>query len=512
MRDSVRTLSWLVLWGVLGSGCGAPDPVPSPVPHDVEMVKAVDLLEHGDAAGAIPLLVHVVEQVPSNSVAWINLGSAYALAGESPPALAAFAQAATLDRADTRALELAAQLEMKAGHWREARVLLDQANRREGYSPRILTSMGVVEYRAGNLDMAEAFLSQALQADEHYGAALYNAGVVQRDGRKDMARAAAYFEGYLAQAGQDDTRAADLQAFVAQHGVAPKAPTAAAPVPIAVPTPVPVAVPTVAVTAPPASVAKALALSKASIDRKAYEEALVTLKQAIEKSEDPDLLWRLAEVYGVHLGMSSKAAATYKRFAAAYPDDARVALIPGPVPAAPVKAKPSASQAPTVASAETGAELWTQALAAHRRNESARALVLYKQAVAKDPTLFGAWHNLGLVAKTEGDLATAQQAFEKALALRPDWSDARFMLAVVLHERGDDDHAAELLDELLIGSANHVKAHYLLAVIHAKANSRGLARTHFEHVRRLDGDGEFGLQARDWLKENERTSPPQPKR
>jgi hypothetical protein len=37
-----------------------------------------------------------------------------------------------------------------------------------------------------------------------------------------------------------------------------------------------------------------------------------------------------------------------------------------------------------------------------------------------------------------------------------------------------------------------------------------MARTHFEHVLRLDGTGEFGQQAREWLNENTRKPPPAP--
>ena len=45
----------MLLGVVLGGGCGAPEPVPTLPPHEAEMVKAVDLLEHGDAAGAQPV-------------------------------------------------------------------------------------------------------------------------------------------------------------------------------------------------------------------------------------------------------------------------------------------------------------------------------------------------------------------------------------------------------------------------------------------------------------------------
>ena len=80
----------------------------------------------------------------------------------------------------------------------------------------------------------------------------------------------------------------------------------------------------------------------------------------------------------------------------------------------------------------------------------------------------------------------------------------------MVHKRGDDKRATALLDQVLAKQPRHARANYLLAIIYANAGRRGMARTHFEHVLRLDGNGEFGQQARDWLKKNERKPPPMP--
>ena len=187
-----------------------------------------------------------------------------------------------------------------------------------------------------------------------------------------------------------------------------------------------------------------------------FDEALIGLKAALEKGDDPDLLWQLAEVYGTHLGLTSKAEAVRQRFAAAYPDDPRVKRVAVEPESARVPVEPAEPSADAPSVERTAKELWTRALAAHRQGDTARAMVLYKAAVDNDPSLFGAWHNLGLAAKTEGDLEVAQHAFEQALTLREGWPDSLFMLAVVLHVRGDDDAATELLDRVLVKETNHV--------------------------------------------------------
>ncbi len=437
---------WAFLWmggiAIFLTGCGAPEPEIPPDPDEVDLAEAVRLLDGGKAEEALPLLTAVVARVPTNAAVQVNLGVAYEQVGQPTAAIAAYREAAALAPEDARPLELAARLEVEAGDWDSARRLLDRANRREAYSPRILTAMGVVEYRAGNLDLAEAFFEEAMEADDSALSAIYNAAVLQRDGRKDMERAVGFFEVFIEHAPEDDPRLADVRAFVASHRIAPK---------------------------PPAAEAK--------------DESTAAPAQPAVPEQKP----------------LPRGAAP----APATPESPAAAAVPAKPEGAQKKEKPLENPANM---------LWVRALNAHHQGELARAVELYKAALEQDPELFGAWYNLGLVSKAEGDLALAETAFAKALALRPTWVDARFMLGVVVHKRGDDARATELLDQVLEAQPRHVKANYLLAVIYANSGRRGMARTHFEHVLRLDGNGEFGRQAREWLKKNERQSPPMPTR
>jgi Flp pilus assembly protein TadD len=58
----------------------------------------------------------------------------------------------------------------------------------------------------------------------------------------------------------------------------------------------------------------------------------------------------------------------------------------------------------------------------------------------------GAWNNLGVYLRdTRSDLAGAQAAFQKALALRPDYYSALFNMAVLARARGDEKAAQDWL-------------------------------------------------------------------
>lgn len=517
----------LLLIGVclgLAGGCGSPEPAPEPSPLGDELTAAVGLIESGANDAAVTRLEAIVAQAPSNAVAFINLGVAHVQAGHTNKALVAYANAAALDPQNAQPLELAARIYMQAGDWNAARRVLDHANRRDAYSPRILTTLGVVEYRAGDLDAAEAFFEAARQADDTYSSALYNAGVLQRDGRKNIERAAACFEAYLEQAPPDDPRRLAVRTFVASRRAGPAieepSPRDDEPECADVPAPAPgPANPPAPVPATPSHVVAALEEAAQAVEAESFDVALITLKQAMARGRHPDLQWRLAALYERQLVMPAKAAAAYQAFAEAYPDDARTKQIPAREPSVsspdehPDEVPTTQASLPdTPASVVDTAvnRLWTRALNAHHRTATGEAMVLYKAILDHNPEHFGAWHNLGLVARKEGALDTAQQAFEKALFLRPDWPDSRFMLAVVRHEQGDDDQASALLDALLAARPRHVRAHYLLAVIYANAGRRGMARTHYKHVVRMASDGPFKQDALDWLSANARKPPPRP--
>jgi predicted AlkP superfamily phosphohydrolase/phosphomutase/tetratricopeptide (TPR) repeat protein len=102
----------------------------------------------------------------------------------------------------------------------------------------------------------------------------------------------------------------------------------------------------------------------------------------------------------------------------------------------------------------------------------------------------GAWNNLGLFLSVNGgktDLAGAEAAYKKALALRPAYSSPQFNLAVLYRTRGDDRVAVEWLYRSIdAGHADPEGTVLLWAAQYAREGKLGALRDLLEKgVRRL---------------------------
>jgi predicted O-linked N-acetylglucosamine transferase (SPINDLY family) len=74
----------------------------------------------------------------------------------------------------------------------------------------------------------------------------------------------------------------------------------------------------------------------------------------------------------------------------------------------------------------------------------------YRAALERDPELAPAWNNLGnLVSRNHQDTQLARQSFERALAIAPDFREAKLNLARILLEIGERDEAQRLCEQLL---------------------------------------------------------------
>lgn len=102
----------------------------------------------------------------------------------------------------------------------------------------------------------------------------------------------------------------------------------------------------------------------------------------------------------------------------------------------------TAPRRPNRAAAE---RLFQKALAAHKANRLDEAAGGYIRSVEADDTYEQAFYNLGLVYYTQGDMARAGEAFEKALAVNPAFVAARYNLALVAHRQGNNARARQEL-------------------------------------------------------------------
>src|SRR5207247_744856 len=69
----------------------------------------------------------------------------------------------------------------------------------------------------------------------------------------------------------------------------------------------------------------------------------------------------------------------------------------------------------------------------------------HKELVAKQPSIPEIYHNLGYIYGQRKDWAKAEEAYKKALELRPIYPDAATGLARVYQESGQSDKAMELM-------------------------------------------------------------------
>src|SRR5690606_32935351 len=78
--------------------------------------------------------------------------------------------------------------------------------------------------------------------------------------------------------------------------------------------------------------------------------------------------------------------------------------------------------------------------------------------IAEDPDDGEALFERGLIEQRAGDLRRAQRWFERAVNAGAA-SDARLHLAEVLYQRGQNEQALALLDQLLVEVPAHAEAH-----------------------------------------------------
>jgi tetratricopeptide (TPR) repeat protein len=181
---------------------------------------------------------------------------------------------------------------------------------------------------------------------------------------------------------------------------------------------------------------------------------------------------------------------------------ARPAETPAPPPA-PVDfvryayRRPSAPQAGRRAEAE---KHFARGLKAQRSGQRAQAMADYRAAIQSDPAFFEPYHNLGLAALQEGDWREALSAYEFALALRPDATDARYNFALALKSGNYPLDAADQLRRLLEVDPKDARAHLSLANLCAQQlRQPAEARTHYEKVLELSPRHPEAGRIRYWL-------------
>jgi tetratricopeptide (TPR) repeat protein len=303
----------------------------------------------------------------SDASAFCNLGIAYAKLGEKDKAVEALRLAADIEHTNSLPLEWLGQTQLGLKRWNEARDAFRRAQEIAGDTPRLLTSLAVVEYHTGEYRNAALLLRKALDMDARYAPALYNLGVLHRDRLKNRKEALRYFQRYLALE-TGDPHAVKLREELGKLGIGAGTAGGAAPRPGGLQEPrvgrpraesaarqasqgaigmgqgqeaagsrarPPAAarqgprMPAGPVPPPARQADPLVARARAAIQREALDEGLEILKDAVRREpRNADALWELATLYNRNLNDPAKAAQLYRRFKESFPDDPRCRSIP----------------------------------------------------------------------------------------------------------------------------------------------------------------------------------------
>jgi tetratricopeptide (TPR) repeat protein len=125
-----------------------------------------------------------------------------------------------------------------------------------------------------------------------------------------------------------------------------------------------------------------------------------------------------------------------------------------------------------VAGAASGADeiraQFKKALDLTQSGQLDQAEAAYKEILVKAPSIPEVHYNLGYLYTQKKDWAAAEAAFQKALELKPDYSEATVALAKVYQDSGQTDKAAELMNKSAEGSSDP-KVLFNAAIFHLNA-------------------------------------------
>jgi tetratricopeptide (TPR) repeat protein len=131
------------------------------------------------------------------------------------------------------------------------------------------------------------------------------------------------------------------------------------------------------------------------------------------------------------------------------------------------------------------------------------AIQYFRRAAALDGSFFEAQYALGRAAFEAGDFKVAAAAWETALALKADSSDARYNFALTLKAAGHPQDAAEQLEKLLALHPDEARGHLTLGNLYAEQlRDAPRARKHYQQVLQLDPRNSQAQAIRYWLVAN----------
>jgi tetratricopeptide (TPR) repeat protein len=113
---------------------------------------------------------------------------------------------------------------------------------------------------------------------------------------------------------------------------------------------------------------------------------------------------------------------------------------------------------------------------AERQGKTKEAVSLYKEALAKKPSLRQAAENLAVIAQNNGDEKGAVAIYQDILTNYPDDASSRARLAEIYRRRGENDKALELAREALFREPRTLQAYKTMMSVYFEQKQFSLAR------------------------------------
>lgn len=265
-----------------------------------------------------------------------------------------------------------------------------------------------------------------------------------------------------------------------------------------------------------------MGLANAALAEGEYDIAASALKTAVALAPDnPDALWSLAELYeSEELDWPDRAMECYRQFEQLFPGDPRVLKARAKLfsPAAAPEGQPPAPQAGLSPASDAMQRLQlkrpmqrlrSEAMQAFNRGYSFqlqedwdRAIYYYRHAIENDDTFLNAYFSLGVVYQLNGEPALAKDAYLAGLDQKPDWTDARYNLALLCMELRQYAEAEQQARKTLELDPGHAQSHYILGMIYERNPDRkALAYQHWQRFIELAPNDPLVVDARKRLKD-----------
>ena len=128
-----------------------------------------------------------------------------------------------------------------------------------------------------------------------------------------------------------------------------------------------------------------------------------------------------------------------------------------------------------------------------------RAIEAYRHAVELDPVFSDAHCNLGAALYNKGDRKEARRCFDRCLALQSDHVEARFNLANLFEEEGQQEMALAHYLLALEGDPLYSDIHVSLALLYEKMGRLADGRRHWRRYLQIEPQGALADIARHRL-------------